>query len=431
VLKQTAIKFALLIFACLMVILARGADQPLSVDDIRLLLIGGGAPAKIASLIEQRGISFHLTPELEKKFKDDGADSSVIRALQKAENKPALKAASERPAAATKQQPSASSSSPSSSTDRQVAETLATIEDHPAADNQPAQPSPELKRSKSAQKTSVAPAPAASPLATEVARARNVNPEPKPAKADLGDPAPGQIQNIVQEFAAKEKLFKEARNNYTYHQSNKVEEFGADGDIDGVYEQEWDILYDDSGKRIERVTYAPTETLKRLILTKEDLYAFRNTNPFVLTSDELSEYEVKYLGHVKVDEITAYVFSVRPKELQKGRQYFQGVIWVDDRDLQIVKSEGKPVPEPKTKGNENLFPRFTTYREQIDGKYWFPTYTTAEDTLYFSTGSVHMKEIIRYSEYKQFKSKTRILSATPTDQPNAKPIPETPPPNEK
>lgn len=428
VVKETATKFAILVFVCLMGILARGADQPLSVDDVRLLLIGGGAPAKIASLIEQRGINFHLTPELEKKFKDDGADTSVIGALRKAENKPALKTANERPAAPPKEQPSASASS--SSTDRQVAETLATIEDHPAADNQATQSSPELKRRNSAQKTSAVPAPASSPLDREVARARDVNPEPKPAKADLADPATGQIQNIIQEFASKEKLFKEARNNYTYHQSNKVEEFGADGDIDGVYEQEWDILYDDNGQRIERVTYAPADTLKRLILTKEDLYAFRNTNPFVLTSDELSEYEVKYLGHVKVDEITAYVFSVRPKELQKGKQYFQGVIWVDDRDLQIVKSEGKPVPEPKTKGGENLFPRFTTYREQIDGKYWFPTFTTAEDTLYFSTGSVHMKEVIRYSEYKQFKSKTRILSATPTDQPNAKPIPE-PPPNEK
>jgi hypothetical protein len=430
VVKKTVTQFILLVFVCLIGILARGADQPLSVDDIRLLLIGGGAPAKIVSLIEQRGISFHLTSELEKKLKNDGADNSVIGALQKAENKPAPNPANERPAPASKEQPSASASSSSSSADRQVAETLASLDDHPAPDDHPAQSSPELKRSKSAQKTSAAPAPAASPLDTEVARGRAVSPEAKPARANLSDPTPDQTQKIIQEFAAKEKLFKEARNNYTYHQTNKVEEFGADGDIDGVYEQEWDILYDDNGQRIERVTYAPTETLKRLILTKEDLYAFRNTNPFVLTSDELSEYEVKYLGHVKVDEITAYVFSIRPRELQKGRQYFQGVIWVDDRDLQIVKSEGKPVPEPKTKGVENLFPRFTTYREQIDGKYWFPTFTTAEDTLYFSTGSVHMKEIIRYSEYKQFKSKTRILSATPTDQPNAKPIQEPPQPKQ-
>jgi len=131
---------------------------------------------------------------------------------------------------------------------------------------------------------------------------------------------------------------------------------------------------------------------------------------------------------VPVDQITTYVFSIRPKEIEKGRQYFKGVVWVDDQDLQIVKSEGKPVPELKTKKGENLFPRFTTWREQVDGKYWFPTYTMADDTLYFSSGPVHIKQILRYTDYKQFKSKVRIVSATPTDRPNANPVPG--PPNQ-
>jgi hypothetical protein len=231
----------------------------------------------------------------------------------------------------------------------------------------------------------------------------------------LTDPSSDQVQNIIQEFAAKEKLFKEARNNYTYHQINKLNELDPDANVVGTFQQEWDILYDDSGKRIERVTYAPPDTLKGLLVTKEDLDGMRNIQPFVLTTDELPEYDVKYLGHVRVDEITAYVFSIRPKEILKGRLYFQGTVWVDDRDLQIVKSEGKSVPETKTKKGENLFPRFTTYREQIDGKYWFPTYTMADDTLYFSSGAIHVKQTIRYSDYKQFKSKVRILSTAPVD----------------
>jgi thiol-disulfide isomerase/thioredoxin len=251
-----------------------------------------------------------------------------------------------------------------------------------------------------------------------------------PAKAapanDLKDPNPQEVQRIIREFAAKEKVFKEARNNYTYHQINKVQELGPDNEVEGAYVQEWDILFDDAGNRIERVTYAPADTLKRVQMTAEDLTSMRNTQPFVLTTDELPEYDIKYLGHVKVDQITAYVFSIRPKEIVKGHQYFQGVVWVDDQDLQIVKSEGKPVPELHTKKGENLFPRFTTWREQIDGKFWFPTYTLADDTLYFSSGPVHLKEILRYTDYKQFKSKVRIISATPTDQPNAPAVPVTP-----
>jgi len=279
---------------------------------------------------------------------------------------------------------------------RKVAETLRTLEDKPVL-----QPTHAANAASSA--TSTKPAPDNS----------------------LTDPDPIQIHRIIQEFAAKEKLFKQARNNYTYHQINKVQELGPDNEVVGVFEQEWDILFDDAGNRIERVTYAPADTLKRIGMTKEDFTSMRNTQPFVLTSDELPEYEIKYLGHVKVDQITAYVFSIRPKEIQKGQQYFQGVVWVDDQDLQIVKSEGKPVPEVHKK-NENLFPRFTTWREQIDGKYWFPTYTMADDTLYFSNGPVHIKQILRYTDYKQFKSKVRIISATPTDQPNPPAIPMTP-----
>ncbi len=346
------------------------AEQPLSRDDVMLLIIGGASSEKIINLIEQRGVNFRIDPDLAKKFHDSGAGDDVIEALQRAGAKV----------------PAVPSSAPAAA--------------------QPPGPA----------------APAATGAATAPAEARPVK------GVALGDPIPNQVEQIVREFAAKEKLFKGARNNYTYHQINKVQELGPDGEVVGVYEQEWDIVYDDNGNRIERVTYAPVVTLKRIGVTPEDLNAMRNIQPFVLTSDELPEYDIKYLGHVKVDEITAYVFSIRPKEIQKGRQYFQGVVWVDDRDLQIVKSEGKSVPEMKTKKGENLFPRFTTYREQIDGKYWFPTFTMADDTLYFSSGPVHVKQIIKYSDYKQFKSKVRILSATPTDVPN--PPPANPPPRQ-
>ena len=632
--KKLAFGIMALLVAGLFALLAAAADQPLTPDDITLLLLGGSSTQKIVAIVEQRGISFKMNPDLAKKFHDAGAGDDLIEALTKAGSK-ANEAPSSPPASATA--PSASQQSqpaysaiPTSGpadVDRKVAETLGALESKPtdreskSADNvhpyaarfrlvalsgqkidlgdykgnvvllsfwaswcpycrqlipalvdfqsqyygeglrvvgiavrdqkeavrsysqranmnypvamgdadtlklyggisglptivligrdgriyrrftgapadldrfeetiktllarpaggtesnqqiaaQPAPTttsaasSPVLIRSasspaptaasgiSSASPAASAPAPAAS---QQTSSANASAPNSKPADVDrkvaetlnnltqktdasatsskpapdnsLADPSPDQVQRIIQEFAAKEKLFKEARNNYTYHQINKVEELGPDNEIEGVFEQEWDILFDDAGNRIERVTYAPADTLKRIIMTKEDYVSMRNTQPFVLTSDELPEYEIKYLGHVKVDQITAYVFSIRPKEMQKGQQYFQGVVWVDDRDLQIVKSEGKPVPELHTKKGENLFPRFTTWREQIDGKYWFPTYTMADDTLYFSVGPVHMKEILRYTDYKQFKSKVRIISATPTDQPNQPAIPAKP-----
>src|ERR1044071_8606075 len=56
---------------------------------------------------------------------------------------------------------------------------------------------------------------------------------------------------------------------------------------------------------------------------------------------------------------------------------------------------GTTVPDirPGKKGQEHLYPSFATWREQIDGKYWFPTYTRADDTLHFTTGDIRIREI--------------------------------------
>ncbi len=149
-------------------------------------------------------------------------------------------------------------------------------------------------------------------------------------------------------------------------------------------------------------------TLRHISLSPEDEKDLRSVQPFVLTSDDLPKYNIQYQGRQKVDELGTFVFTVSPKTIEKGQRYFEGQIWVDDRDLQIVKTYGKAVPDIRKKGQENLFPRFETYREQIDGKYWFPTWTGADDTLNFSTGAQRIRMIVRYENYKQFKSDIKI-----------------------
>ena len=133
--------------------------------------------------------------------------------------------------------------------------------------------------------------------------------------------------------------------------------------------------------------------------------------PFVLTSDEISDYNILYVGKQKEDELGTYVFDVAPKQIDKNRRYFQGRIWVDDHDFQIVKTYGKNVPDLGTKkrgGQENLFPSFTTWRQQIDDKYWFPVYTKVDDTLHFSSGDIHIRQIVKYTDYKRFGSNVKI-----------------------
>lgn len=217
-------------------------------------------------------------------------------------------------------------------------------------------------------------------------------------------------QEIIQKFAGREEIFKEARNHYTYTQEVIVQTL-TDNTVDGEFRETTDILYDDQGKRIENVTYAPQNTLTRIIITKEDYDDFRNRLPFVLTTQDLGQYNILYAGQQRVDELDTYVFDLGPKKIDKegGQRYFQGRIWVDNRDFQIVKTCGKNVPDIHKKNEENLSPKFVTYREQVDGQYWFPTYTRADDTLHFKDQDVQVREIVKYTNYKRFGVKTRII----------------------
>jgi hypothetical protein len=231
-------------------------------------------------------------------------------------------------------------------------------------------------------------------------------------------------QEIIQKFAAKEAVFKEARNHYTYTQEILVQTLEG-GSVDGEFRQTQDILFDDKGNRVEQVTYAPAPTLQRIMITKEDFDDFRNRLPFVLTTADLPQYDIQYAGQQHVDELETYVFDVKPKHVDKngGPRFFDGRIWVDNRDFQIVKTCGRNVPDIRNKGNENLTPKFVTYREQIDGQYWFPTYTKADDTLHFKDNDVHVREVLKYTNYKRFGVKTKITYGKPVPEqsPQTKP----------
>jgi hypothetical protein len=221
-------------------------------------------------------------------------------------------------------------------------------------------------------------------------------------------------EEIITRFAAREKLFKEAREHYTYRQDIKVQT--RDGDtVTGEYHEVFDVLYDDKGRHLENVVFAPQSSLEQggLSLDQGDVQDFRNRLPFVLTTEEVPEYNILYVGQQQEDQLHCYVFDIAPKQIVGKKRYFQGRIWVDDHDFQIVKTYGQAVPEirdTKKKGKEeHLYPKFTTWREQIDSQYWFPTYTRADDTLHFNTGDIHIREIVRYMDYKRFGSSVKIL----------------------
>ena len=240
------------------------------------------------------------------------------------------------------------------------------------------------------------------------------------AKSDNVNP-----DEIIKKFAAKETEFSQARNNYTYRQTLKLQVLDFGGN---PTREQWDlvedIIFSPEGKRMEKVVYAPVSTLQAIQVSPEDEQDLRHVQPFVMTTAEIPDYQVDYLGREKVDEIGCYTFSVKPKKMAAGKRYFEGQIWVDDRDLQIVKTYGKATGILR-RGSDQQFPKFETYREQIDGKYWFPTYTHADDTLHFKDGqNVRIRMTVKYQDYKHYEGKSTIrygdVLETPTPPPTKK-----------
>jgi hypothetical protein len=238
---------------------------------------------------------------------------------------------------------------------------------------------------------------------TGVALAQQPDGAIRPAgKADAVD-----VNRIIQAFAAKETEFRQALNLYAFKRDAAVQTIGMGGQITGEYHRVSQFSFSNEGERFEKITFFPQPTLTEISFTQEDLEDLGGVQPFALEASKISQYNFTYVGKERIDELDTYVFDVAPKVMPKkvSERFFQGRVWVDDRDLQIVKVRGKGVPEGKQR-----FPVFETYRQQIDGRYWFPTYTYADDDLVFPKGqTVHLRMLIRYTDYKRFRSSVRII----------------------
>ena len=105
---------------------------------------------------------------------------------------------------------------------------------------------------------------------------------------------------------------------------------------------------------------------------------------------------------------------------------------MDDRDLEIVKTYGKAVPDIR-KGNPKMsFRALRPIAKTSKGNYWFPTYTHADDVLHFRTSDVHIRMIVHYSDYKRFRVSIKLLNTEPASTPSQTPPPPgAPPPKPK
>jgi len=213
-----------------------------------------------------------------------------------------------------------------------------------------------------------------------------------------GGMSPAEVDRIVRSFTAKEAEFRRALNSYAFKRDALMQSIGMGGQVVGEYHRISLFTFDDQGNRYEKISFFPMSTLPEI--TKEDIEDLGGIKPFALEPSKIDKYNFRYVGKEKIDELNLYIFDVTPKVMPSPKRVedrlFSGRIWVDDQDLQIVKTKGKGVPETKN----NKFPIVETYREQIDGRYWFPTYSYADEELIFDNGgSIHVRMKVRYTDF--------------------------------
>ena len=226
---------------------------------------------------------------------------------------------------------------------------------------------------------------------------------------DTAQPKGISSQELLQKLIGHEDKVQSARSQYTFTQDVLVQTLDGKA-VDGQFHQITKISHDDKGKRVENISFAEQSTLRGIQLSDADLDDIRSFMPWIMTSEQAPQYNLTYAGRQHVDDLDTYVFHVEPKNLEKDRRYFQGRIWVDDRDLEIVKLCGKSVPDviaKKKKKNQpvELRPTFVSYRQLVDG-HWFPAYARVDDTLNFGVQSVHVREIVKFTGYKRTGAST-------------------------
>lgn len=250
------------------------------------------------------------------------------------------------------------------------------------------------------------------------------------AATPSGNAKPADIDKIIREFSAKETQFRRALNEYAFKRDAVVQVIGMGGEIAGEYHRVSQFTFDDQGNRFEKIIFFPMPSFAGV--TAEDIEDLSGVNPFALEAGKIDQYNFTYVGKERIDELNLYIFDVAPKVMPDPKKtkerLFIGRIWVDDQDLQIVKSRGKGVPETK----DNKFPNVETYREQIDGRYWFPTYSYADEQLVYGNGTVqHIRLRVKYTDFVKGHASVIIKDVegddketTPNPQPNQQPTPD-------
>lgn len=208
---------------------------------------------------------------------------------------------------------------------------------------------------------------------------------------------------IIKGFTQKEDTYSSARPQYSYRKTIRIQEFGPDGKPSGEYQATYEAGKTSDGRLYEKALSAPQSTLEYLQFEPDDVQQLFRTPAYPVTTSQLPKYVLQYLGTELVDQVDCYIFQVHPKTLDRQHPFFDGILWVDQKYLEVVKTYGKWITDlGEVRPSSLPFSMFETYRENVDGKYWFPDYSRAEDVVKLKDRNVPVRVTIKWSNFKPF-----------------------------
>jgi hypothetical protein len=233
---------------------------------------------------------------------------------------------------------------------------------------------------------------------------------------------------IIQAFSKKEELYQSTRPLYTYRKTIRIQEFGPDGKPTGEFDATYDAVRSADGKLYEKAAAAPETSLVYLPFEPEDAQFLTRIPAYPVTASQLSKYNIQYLNTEKVDEVDCYIFQVSPRTLERQHPLFDGIIWVDQKYLEVVKTYGKWITDLGEVHPPSLpFGIFETYRENVDGKYWFPDYARADGTYKMKDREIPIRVTIKWTNFKPFPPQLAPATPNSPNSPATPPSPTSPP----
>jgi hypothetical protein len=270
-----------------------------------------------------------------------------------------------------------------------------------AAAQQPTESQPSTQPDAAAATQAAPAAPASQPLAPESQTEQSTAPAPTPSLL----PQPTTMDQVVDRFIEREHALMKALSTLTPVVETYLQNLTADPQLGSVPTGDHYFLGRmDMGESVDRKDYLKDDDKGMETRLMGGFHKFFKVQYQPLgfswmiyadrTDFDRAHYQFHYIRREFLGDVRCMVFDVTPQK-SAGRGRFQGRMWVEDQDYNIVRLNGTYTAAPRN----SYFFHMDSWRLNLIPGYWVPAYIYSEEGD-FSAGAKKNKIA--------FKAQTRI-----------------------